>query len=200
LAAGDFGNLITITARRVSNLPGRIRDVGCILDLGIHDIDTIRYLVGLDPVRIHAEAATFTPGIAFEDHAAILLEFPHGVFGLVEVNWLTPMKVRRLAITGSKAFAEVDYITQQVRTSTSSFGSLNEANLFQTPLDLAERTVTMRRQEPLRLELEDFLRAAQGGGTPLVTGEDGAAVLGIAREALAAAKTRTVRPWPRTRT
>ena len=37
-----FGELITISSRRVSSNPGRIRDVGVILDLGIHDID-VRY-------------------------------------------------------------------------------------------------------------------------------------------------------------
>lgn len=36
---GDWGDIVTIASRRVSNFPGRIRDVGVILDLGIHDID-----------------------------------------------------------------------------------------------------------------------------------------------------------------
>ncbi|MHB8584432.1 MAG: Gfo/Idh/MocA family oxidoreductase [Thermoplasmatota archaeon] len=193
LARGELGHLITLTARRVSNLPGRIRDVGCILDLGIHDLDTMRYLVGQDPVAVHAEAATYTPGVAFEDHAVIVLEFPQGIFGLVEVNWLTPMKVRRLSLTGSEAFAEVDYMSQTVKISTSRFEGLNEGNLFQAPLELSERVVTLRRQEPLRLELEDFLHAATTGKAPLVSGADGLAVLRIARAAVEAAKTRSIR-------
>ena len=46
LAAGTWGDLITAGARRVSNFPDRIRDVGVIMDLAIHDIDVLRYLIG----------------------------------------------------------------------------------------------------------------------------------------------------------
>ena len=41
---GKFGDIVSISARRVSTFPGRISDVGVLLDLGIHDIDVIRYL------------------------------------------------------------------------------------------------------------------------------------------------------------
>lgn len=191
LRAGEFGQLVTVTARRVSNLPGRIRDVGVILDLGIHDLDVIRYLVGEDPVRVAADAGTFTPGVQFEDHAAILLAFPGGVTGVVEVNWLTPMKVRRLALTASEQYVEVDYIAQALRISSSRMGDLNEGNLFQVPLELSERAINLRRQEPLKLEVADFAQAAREGRAPLVTGEDGATVLRIAEAAVEAARKRT---------
>ena len=49
---GRYGDVITISARRVSSLPTRIRDVGVILDLGIHDIDVMRYLLGSE---VHIE-------------------------------------------------------------------------------------------------------------------------------------------------
>ena len=43
LDAGEYGKLITISARRVSSFPIRVRDVGVIHDLGVHDIDDMRY-------------------------------------------------------------------------------------------------------------------------------------------------------------
>lgn len=190
LRRGEFGQLITLTARRVSNFPGRIRDVGVILDLGVHDIDVVRYLVGQDPVSVAADAGTFTPGLEVEDHAAILLAFPGGVTGVVEVNWLTPMKVRRLALTASEQYVEVDYMAQALKLSTSRLTGTNEGNLFQLPLELSERSVTLRRQEPLKLELEDFVAAATTGRPPLVTGADGLVVLQIAQAAVEAARGR----------
>ena len=41
LDSGECGEVITLSSRRVSNFPGRISDVGVILDLGIHDIDNM---------------------------------------------------------------------------------------------------------------------------------------------------------------
>ena len=41
---GDWGDIVSISARRFSPYPTRVTDVGVILDIGIHDIDLIRYL------------------------------------------------------------------------------------------------------------------------------------------------------------
>lgn len=190
LARGDFGDLITLSSRRVSNLPGRIRDVGCILDIGIHDVDVLRYVAGSEVERVYTSAGTFTKGIAFEDHASIILEFGSGVTGMLEVNWLTPMKVRQFSLTASKAYVNVDYIDQRAVISSSSFGALDPANLYQVPLELNQRVVALRKQEPLKLELEDFVRAAKTGERPLVDASDGVAALAIAEAAVASAKKR----------
>jgi len=187
LAKGEFGELITLSARRVSNLPGRIRDVGCIMDIGIHDIDVLRHVAGSEIRRVYARAGTFTPNLAFEDHASVLLEFASGVTGVVEVNWLTPMKVRQFSLTASKAYVEADYIEQRAVISSSTYGALDPANLFQVPLELHQRVVALKKQEPLKLELSDFARACASGGRPLVAGEDGVAALAVAQAAVASA-------------
>ena len=43
LQSGEWGELITINSRRVSSFTGRINDVGAVLDVGIHDIDNLKY-------------------------------------------------------------------------------------------------------------------------------------------------------------
>lgn len=184
LDRGQYGSLVHIAARRVSRLPGRIHDVGCILDLGIHDIDAIMHIRGRSPTRIHAVGGSFTAGGRFEDHAAILLGFDDGVTGVVEVNWLTPLKVRRLAITASEQYVEADYMEQVVRESRGTFRDVRDDNLFQTPIELSEQTVTLRRQEPLRLELLDYVRAIRTNSRPLVDGVEAERVLHVAEAAL----------------
>lgn len=184
LDRGSYGQLIHIAARRVSRLPGRIHDVGCILDLGIHDIDAVMHIVGESPTRVHAVGGAFSQGSRFEDHAAILLGFSRGVTAVVEVNWLTPLKIRRLALTASEQYVEVDYVDQIVRESRGAFRDVNEDDLFQVPVDLSEQTVTLRRQEPLKLEALDFARAIREGARPLVSGEDAVRVLDVAEAAL----------------
>ena len=100
-----FGELITIASKRVSNLPGRIRDVGVIFDFGVHDIDVMRFLAG-DIESVYARAGRFNKNIDYEDYANVVLNFENGICGVVEVNWLTPTKIRKLFLTCSKSFVE----------------------------------------------------------------------------------------------
>jgi UDP-N-acetylglucosamine 3-dehydrogenase len=179
LQEGQYGELVTITARRVSSFPGRVRDIGVVMDLGIHEIDVLRYLVaspvesvfGLGGRKVHA---------SFEDHANVLLRFQNGVHGFVEVNWLTPMKVRMLALTCLKNFVEVDYTDQSVTVSSSTLGPLDSFNLYQIPLEHHTQRVHVRKEEPLKRELLDFLDAIRNKRPPLVTGEDAVETLRVA--------------------
>src|SRR2546427_682326 len=116
----------------------------------------------------------------FEDHANVLLRFRNGVNGFVEVNWLTPMKVRKLALTCLKNFVEVDYIEQSVTVSSSTFGPLDPFNLYQIPLEHHTQQIHVRKEEPLKRELQDFLDPVQHERPPLVTGEDAAQTLRVA--------------------
>lgn len=183
LDAGDFGDLITISARRVSSFPVRVRDVGVILDLGVHDVDVLRYLVGSYVDSVYALSGK-GPHENHESHANILLRFKNGVHGFVEVNWLTPTRVRHLALTCFKSFVEVDYTEQSITVSSATLGRMDPFNLYQVPLEHHVRRVHVRKEEPLRLELEDFLRAAEKGKDPLVTGRDAVETLRVVEAAM----------------
>jgi UDP-N-acetylglucosamine 3-dehydrogenase len=182
LDEGRYGDLVTATARRVSSFPGRVRDVGVVMDLGIHDIDILRYLVA-SPVESVFALGGRKVHEQFEDHANVLLRFRSGVHGFVEVNWLTPMKVRRLALTCLRNFVEVDYTDQSITVSSSTLGPLDPYNLYQIPLEHHAQKIHVRKEEPLRRELEDFLRAVKEKGPPLVTGEDALETLRVAEAA-----------------
>ncbi len=183
LDAGQYGDLITIAARRVSSFPTRIRDVGVVMDLGVHDIDILRYLVG-SPVETVYTLSGRRMHERFEDHANLLLRFRNGVNGFIEVNWLTPMKVRRLSLTCLKNFVEVDYTDQSVTVSASTLGPFDSANLYQIPLEHHAQRISVRKEEPLRLELQDFLAAIREKRPPLVTGEDAIETLRVAEAAI----------------
>jgi len=179
LQEGQYGDLVTATARRVSSFPGRVRDIGVVMDLGVHEIDILRYLVGAPVESVFALGGRKIHA-AFEDHANILLRFQNGVHGFVEVNWLTPMKVRRLALTCLKNFVEVDYTEQSVTVSSSTLGPLDPFNLYQIPLEHHTQKIHVRKEEPLKRELEDFLDAVQQKRPPLVSGEDALETLKVA--------------------
>ncbi len=180
---GDFGELITAATRRVSSLPTRIRDVGVVMDLGIHDIDVVQHVVARPAKSVYALGGK-GKDMKYEDHANLLIDFEGGATGFVEVNWLTPMKVRKLALTCSKNFVEVDYMEQSALVCSSSFQSIDKGNLYNVPLEFDLRRIALKKEEPLKRELKDFVSAAEKGTSPLVSGEDAVHTLRIAEAAL----------------
>jgi UDP-N-acetylglucosamine 3-dehydrogenase len=54
IASKDIGEVVCITAKRVSQWPDRLGDVGVVKDTAIHDMDAIRYIMGEDPIAIFA--------------------------------------------------------------------------------------------------------------------------------------------------
>ncbi|MCK5309894.1 MAG: Gfo/Idh/MocA family oxidoreductase [Thermoplasmata archaeon] len=185
---GKFGDIVSISARRVSSFPGRISDVGVLLDLGIHDIDVIRYLAQ-SPVKSVYALGGKRQNEKFEDHANVLLEFESGIMGYVEVNWLTPMKVRKISITCLENYVELDYMRQSADVSSSQVsGMLDTNDLYRLPIEFDIRHVSLKKQEPLRNEHEDFVNAITGNGKPLVSGQDGTETLRVCQAALKSIK------------
>jgi UDP-N-acetylglucosamine 3-dehydrogenase len=180
--AGAMGTLLSLVARRVGVMPPQVRDADVIVDLAVHDIDIFRYLLGADrPAEVYANAGSAVAEGRF-DFADIFLRFD-GVACLLQVNWLTPVKIRSLAVTGTDGYAEVEYITQQLLfhrarplAAVDSFREL-EAYSEREP----ERP-TLERREPLAAELEQFLRAVRGEPASIVTGEEGTISIEIATQ------------------
>jgi len=183
LAAGKFGHLVSISSRRVSSFPTRVRDVGVIKDLAIHDIDVIRYITGLEVRSIYALGGK-TNGTEFEDHANLLMEMDGAVIANIEVNWLTQMKVRKVSLTCTSCFAEMDYIGQSLEYSSACLHELDLTDMSSIPLELDVRHVFVRREEPLRRELEAFVRAAETSGKAEVDGWEAVANLKVCDAAL----------------
>ncbi len=185
---GQFGELITLGSKRVSNFPGRIRDVGVIFDFGVHDIDVMRYLAG-EVTSVYAKAGRFNKKIQYEDHATIMINFTNGLCGVVEVNWLTPMKIRKLILTCDTSSVEADFINQSVQTSTSSFEKIDTDNLYDLSLQHQMKIMELQKKEPLKNEISDFANAINKNKKPLVTGYDGVKAVEIAEAAVQSSKT-----------
>lgn len=183
LEGHEYGDLIAMSARRVSSFPSRVRDIGVLMDLGVHDIDILRYIADSPVESVYALSGRRVHE-KFEDHANVLLRFENGTHGFLEVNWLTPMKVRTLSLTCLKSFVEVDYQEQSLTVSSSTVGQLDPFNLYQTPLEHHAQRIQVRKEEPLRLELLDFLAAARDKRPPLVTGQDAVETLRVAEGAI----------------
>jgi UDP-N-acetylglucosamine 3-dehydrogenase len=160
IASGRFGKVVSIASRRVSSYPFRIRDVGVIMDLAIHDVDVIRYLSNQKVSSVYALGGKMAND-QFEDHATLLLQTEAGSTGMVEVNWLTPMKVRKVSITCSNGYAVMDYMDQSLQFSTARMDQVDLSNLSSIPIELDTRQVYVKKEEPLKRELKSFMDAAE---------------------------------------
>jgi UDP-N-acetylglucosamine 3-dehydrogenase len=186
---GELGKVFQISVRRISGFPPRIRDVGVVLDLATHDLDVMRYLVGTEVVRVSAEIA-YHLDHTHEDMLCGLMRFSNDVVGMLQINWLSPTKIRELTVNGEFGMFVVDYLTQDLYFYENSYHSGNWESL-QVFRGVAEGRMIrypISRREPLQLELAAFVRAVQGLEAFPVSAEDGLQALALAQSLVAAAQ------------
>lgn len=182
LQDGELGRIFQIFCRRAGPFPARIRDVGVVVDLAPHDVDIMRFLTGMDPKRLYAE----TEQRIHTDHEDLifaLLRFPEGVTGALEINWLTPTKVREVLVLGERGLFRVDDLVQDLYFFENAHANDELWLPLRTIKGVSEGSsirYALQRYEPLKAELQAFLKAV-GGEMPVpVSGEDGLAALRLA--------------------
>ena len=151
-----IGDIVSASAKRVGPFPPRIKDVGVTIDLAIHDLDVMNYLLDEEVIQVYGTMNSILEKCEFEDHAEIMINFENESTGILEVNWLTPYKRRQIEITGTDGIISVDYIEQ----------SIDVYGKFAQDIDI-------KHEEPLKEELTSFLKAVVNETEPEITGEDG---------------------------
>jgi len=181
LVDGELGRIFQVFCRRAGPFPARIRDVGVVVDLAPHDVDLMRFIIGAEPVRLYAE----TEQRIHTDHEDLLwgvLRFADGVTGSLEINWLTPTKVRETLVLGERGMFRVDDLTQDLYFYENAHAKDVQWATLQALKGVSEGSMTryaIPRFEPLRAELQAFLQAVEDGEPMPVSGEDGLAALKI---------------------
>jgi len=104
-----------------------------------------------------------------EEQASLSLKFSSKESGYIELSWLTPYKVRKMFITGTRHFGLVDLVEQSIIIYDG---------------DKWARTESVEPVEPLVLELKDVLRCIKEGNSPEVTAEDSLYALMVAQSAI----------------
>ena len=178
LDGGQGGPVLQMRARRVGPFPHRIRDVGVIHDLGPHDIDIMRHLLGDEIERVYAESRSHI-ATGNEDMFAGLVRFRGGAMGSLDINWLTPTKERSLTVLCEKGMFVVDYAAQSLAfyenfdaaAREGRYASVTEGPMTRYPIP---------NREPLRVELEAFRDAVLAGGPAPVSAHDGMTALAVA--------------------
>ena len=173
VAGGEIGRIFQIQARRQGPFPARIRDVGVVIDLATHDLDVMYKLASSEVQRLYAETERRIH-TEHEDILNALLKFESGMLGVLQVNWLTPTKIREVSVLGEKGMLVCNYLTQELsyfENADAQVEAVIEGKAVGYPITQAE---------PLRLELQSFVRAVRGEGELEVDGEAGLRALHLA--------------------
>lgn len=167
-------NPLYFEIHRVSPFPNRSLDVDVVLDVMIHDLDAIQWLVG-ENVNVSAIHAVGIPVISDKvDAANARIEFENGAVANITASRIGTEKIRKTRFYQTNSYVVLDYATK-----FSSVTSLNPEAAHPL-LGININRLAIIDVEPLRAEIEAFLDCVSGDKTPPVTAEDGRRALKLA--------------------
>lgn len=169
LLQGELGTPLYVQSSRV-NLGVHQADVSVLWDLAPHDLSILFLWLGEYPTRVLALGRSTHPGRR-ADVAFVDLEFPSGCIASLHLSWLAPTKIRRITLVGSKKMVVYEDTNPEEPVKVYDKGVE-----MRDPEDFGEHQLTYRSGsimsphidavEPLRAELEDFVRRVEAGEAP----------------------------------
>lgn len=180
LDSGELGDVYFVTSSRV-NLGLHQKDVSVVWDLAPHDLSILHYWLGETPSHVSVVGrGCINPGIP--DVAFINLRFPSGIVAELQVAWLSPVKIRRTMIVGSKKMLLYDDTESVEKVKIFDHGVD-----FKDPETFGEYQLSYRTgdilapkigsTEPLQAEAAHFIECLDRGCCSITDGLAGLAVV-----------------------
>jgi len=181
---GDLGDICYFDSVRI-NLGLFQHDVNVIWDLAPHDLSIMDFLLSEQPVSVIATGASHTPG-GLADVAYVTLELRSNLIAHFHVNWMSPVKIRKIIIGGTKKMAVFDDLdpSEKVKIYNKgiSMSNASEKKMHQTLIeyrmgDMLAPAVDTR--EALAVEVEHFADCIINKAAPLSGGDSGLRIVRI---------------------
>jgi len=155
-------------------------DVNVIWDLAPHDLAIIDYLIGAEPDAVVATGGAHLNGLA--DVAYITLYFPNGVIAHINVNWLSPVKVRTTLVGGQRKMLVWNDLEPAEKLKVYDKGVDVGTRQGVYDLLMSYRSGDMwaprvDQTEALELETRYFVDCVASGETPINDGQAGLRVV-----------------------
>jgi UDP-N-acetylglucosamine 3-dehydrogenase len=186
IAQGALGDIKMVTCRRAGPgpAPARRGKINVLVDIGIHDVDVVNFLLSRYPRDCQAFGGS-TQESETEDYALVILDYGNAV-AQIHADWITPVKIRQLEVVGTAGYGCLEYVTQELR--------LYRSHDMRAPIDFSEfllrfgpqdrgQRVDVELAEPLRVELDGFIDAILWGGKEIVPPSSAIEALRIVTEA-----------------
>jgi len=181
LSSGALGELHYLHCTRV-NL-GRVRhDENALWSFGPHDLSMIDCLLGKMPESVVARGQrVLQQGI--EDVVFCHLRYATGETAHLHMSWLNPRKERRLTVVCAKKMVEFDDVaTDKLRIYDKGFDRPAVFTQYAQYLTIRDGDVYIphiEMQEPLQLQLRDFIRSIETGSEPRANLDSGVRTIAI---------------------
>lgn len=157
-----------IECHRLGPYDKRVSDVGVVLDLMIHDIDMVLGLVNSKVEKIDAIGVNVLSN--YEDIANARIRFRNNTICDLTASRVTEDITRKIRIFQKDAYISLDYVSQSALLYKRMGGKITK------------RRINIKKEEPLRAELDSFINCVKTRERPLVSGEEGRDALKIALE------------------
>jgi len=172
---------------RVGQFTMRSLDIDVVLDLMIHDLDIVQWLVGEDVAATNVHAVGIPILTNRVDAANARIEFATGAVANITASRVGTEKIRKMRFFQPRDYVVVDYLTNYASISNLSSSSTSPWPGVRT------QVMEVNNVEPLRAEIQSFLSTAANHERPLVSGEDGRRALDLALRTLQEIEQHTVR-------
>ena len=171
-------NPVYFEIHRVGQFTARSLDIDVVLDLMIHDLDIVQWLVGeeVEATSVHAVGIPILTNRV--DAANARIEFASGAVANITASRVGTEKIRKM-----RFFQPRDYIVIDYATNHASISNLAPSTQSSWP-GVQTQILEVKDVEPLRAEIESFIDAAGTGSRPIVSGEDGRRALSLALRTL----------------
>jgi len=163
-----------IEVQRLGSFSARSLDIDVVLDLMIHDLDIILALIKDDVKAIRSSGIHVLSNMI--DIANARVEFESGCVATLIASRVHQGKVRKLRIFEPTSYYSIDYIDQEVK--------IFPLNGRQTDI----KTLKIKKEEPLKKELQNFFRCVSTGRPGKVSGKEGLKALMLAFRVLEGAE------------
>jgi predicted dehydrogenase len=186
-----------IETHRLSPYPARSTDIGVVLDLMIHDLDVVLAFVKSPVASVDAVGIPVLS--KSEDIANARLRFANGCVANLTASRVSPEKMRKIRVFSAgpmASYISLDYRAQEGFIHRVAREGEEESSLLRKLLKakdsaivsefggkrIVREPVPIRKEEPLKLELQHFIESVRAHQTPLVSGESAKRALDLAFE------------------
>jgi len=167
-----------IEAVRVGPYDPRMKHIGVVLDLMIHDLDVILTIVKSKVLSVESYGAKVFS--EHEDRAKARIRFENGCIADISINRVSFEKNRKMMIFQKDSFINIDYAAK----TAAVYARKNDAVGLQSMTDIEIKNLEVGNKEQLFYELDHFLSCIKDNKTPMITGENGRDALKLAHDVL----------------
>lgn len=189
---GTLGSLYYFDSSRV-NLGLFQHDVSVVWDLAPHDLSIMDYIIREKPEAVVATGANHLNGLA--DMAFITVYFPGNTIAHVNVNWLSPVKVRTTLIGGTEKMLVWNDLEpdEKIKVYDKGVKVTNGESVYDLLVSYRSGDVwspKVEQTEALKVEASYFVDCIANGRTPLNDGASGLRVVRLLEAAEESLKNR----------